>query len=400
MWLYLILFFIPVIAYLFNKRGNTRDVVFLCSYMTLLAFFVGMSDMFGGYDRYIYGNVFDSIANMTTAHQDYLLNGAYTFFPGEVGYTFLNIIISFFTENRYIFILVYTILIYTLLFVSLKKYAKNYYFVLILFMGLWFFFSFTYLRQVLGATVAWLSIQYITKRKFWKFLLVCVIAISIHKSAIIFFPFYFIATKKFSKRTILCFMACMLVLGISPLPNALFAAYGDASVVEQVNDYNASGGFRIAYFMEAVFFLWLLLSRYKYLPNKTENIVMFNIALIFCAILLFFVRSENGGRLSWYYMIGILVSISNLLNVGAQKEKYAVMMIVISLLLYVRVYNSWQNYLNLYPYKTFLTNGFREGDYSYENYEYDHAYDKDKLYRKAFRWEVNIIPGNTTNGKR
>ncbi len=63
MWLYLILFFIPVIAYLFNKRGNTRDVGFLCAYMTLLTFFVGISDMLGGYDRYIYGEIFDSVAD-------------------------------------------------------------------------------------------------------------------------------------------------------------------------------------------------------------------------------------------------------------------------------------------------------------------------------------------------
>jgi hypothetical protein len=158
MWLYLILFFIPVIAYFFNKRGNTKDVRFLCSYMILLAFFVGMSDMFGGYDRYIYGEVFDSIANITTAHQDYLLNGAFTFFQGEVGYTFLNIIISFFTENRYIFILVYTIIIYTLLFVSLKKYAENYYFVLILFMGLWFFSHLHIYVRYLGQQ--WLGCQY------------------------------------------------------------------------------------------------------------------------------------------------------------------------------------------------------------------------------------------------
>jgi len=392
MWLYLILFFIPVGGYFATLKGNNRNVLFLGGYLTLLALFVGLSDMLGGYDRYIYGEVFDSIANMTTHRENYALNGAFYYFPGEAGYTLINIIFSFFTENRYIFIFFYTLLIYLLLFISLKDYAKNYHLALILFMGLWFYFSFTYLRQVLGATVAWLSIRYIVKRDFIKFLLVFLVAWSIHKSAIIFFPIYFIPVKKFSKQFIIRFMLLVLIVGISPIPNALFSAYGDVSVVERAADYNASGGIRIAYLLESGFFLILLLSQYRYLTARKTDIVMFNIALLFCAILLFFIQSENGGRLSWYYMIGLIVTLTNLLTIGRNREIVSFMIIALCFFLYVRIYNDWQVFLNLYPYKTFLTNGFRKGDYSYDNYEYDHSYDKNKLYRVPFRCEINIVP--------
>lgn len=61
-------------------------------------------------------------------------------------------------------------------------------------------------------------------------------------------------------------------------------------------------------------------------------------------------------------------------------------MVAVMLALYVRVYFAWQNYNNLYPYKTFLTNGYRVPDYSWERYEYDHGYDQDKFYRPAFRF--------------
>ena len=54
------------------------------------------------------------------------------------------------------------------------------------------------------------------------------------------------------------------------------------------------------------------------------------------------------------------------------------------------MYNNWQDYLNLYPYKTFLTNGYRQGDYSHKHYEYDARYDTDKLYRKPLRIEFNL----------
>ena len=389
MWLYLLIFFIPVLFYYLRVKSQSQ-LVFLACYLLFLALFVGMSDMFGGYDRYIYGEVFDSIADTTTEHGSYSANNVFDYFPSEPGYTLLNIFISFFTANRYIFILVVTFLIYTLLFVSLKKYADNYAFAVILFMGLWFYFSFTYLRQVLGATIVWLSIDYIAQRRFWKFLLVVLIAMSVHKSAIIFFPVYFIPMRKFPPGKIIRLMLLVLLVGISPIPNALFAAYGDVSSVEMQKDYSATGGFRIAYALEAFFFIYFIINRYRYVKTDRQSIVMLNMALLFCATLLFFVRSENGGRLSWYYMIGLIVTISQLATTGVNKRQVSLFMIALCLFLNVRIYNSWQVFLNLYPYKTFLTDGFRRGDYSYINYEYDEGYTNDKLYRAPFRFEINF----------
>lgn len=390
MWLYLIIFLLPVIFYYKGSKDKAQEVTFMAIYLAFLAIFVGISDMFGGYDRYIYGEVFDSIADVTTSHLDYDKEGVFDFFKGESGYIWINIIISWFTENRYIFILVFTLIIYFLLFISLKRYVTNYSFALILFLGLWFYFSFTYLRQVMGATVAWLAINYIIERNFLKFFIVWFIAWSIHKSAIIFFPIYFLPIRKFPPKLIIRVMALTLILGFTPIPNFLFSSYGDNSIVEQRTDYNASGGIRIEYFTEAVFFLYFILKNYKFVQNKTQNILLLNMALVFCMILLFFIRSDNGGRLSWYYVIGIIVTLSNIANLADNKKNISIILIFVSLFLFLRVYNSWQNYLNLYPYKTFLTNGYRKGDYSWNYYEYNHNYDYDKFCREPFRWNINI----------
>lgn len=42
--------------------------------------------------------------------------------------------------------------------------------------------------------------------------------------------------------------------------------------------------------------------------------------------------------------------------------------------------------MQISPYKTFFTNGIREGDVIEQLYEYDHGYDEDKFYRPAFRF--------------
>lgn len=391
MWLYLLIFFIPVFSYLSFNPGRNQYSSFLFLFLLGLSLFVGFSDMFGGYDRYIYGEIFDNIADVTTIKGDYSDSLLYNFYSSEIGYTLLNVLISFFTENRYIFILIVTLIIYTLLFVSIKKYTVNYPLATILFLGLWFFFTFTYLRQVLGATIVWLGIQYVIERKFWKFLVVFLIAFSMHNSAIIFFPLYFVPRRKFSPRLIVGIMLSLLILGLSPLPNSLFQVYESSSIVERHADYNASGGLRIPYILEAFFFLYLILKNYSDIPNDKSYIVLMNMALIFCGILLLFVRSENGGRLSWYYMIGIIATITSICTFKTNiQNKIPLFLIGLSLFLYLRIYTGWQVYLNLYPYKTFFTNGFRSGDYSWENYEYNHEYDNDKFCRKAFRFSPNL----------
>ena len=392
MWLYLIIFLIPVIYYYSNNRGKSQHVLFLTFFLFGLSLFVGLSDMLGGYDRYIYGEVFDNIADITTNKLSYIANGAFNYFPGETGYVLINIILSFFTDNRYIFILIYTIIMYSLLFVSFKRYIENYPLGIILFLGLWFFFTFTYLRQVLGAAVIWLSFKYVADRKLWKFIIVFLIACSIHKSAVIVLPIYFIASKKYSSKTIVSIALLVLLIGLSPIPNMLFEAYGDGSIVERKADYNASAEMRIPYLIEAFLFLYIILKNYVLIPNKKLNIIMLNIGIIFCFTLIFFVRSENGGRLSWYFLIGLIVTLTHIITQRRARTSLVPLMILMSLILYLRIYFVWQNYLNLYPYKTFLTNGFRKGDFSYENFEYDHKYDDDKLYRTAFRYTLNIKP--------
>ena len=117
---------------------------------------------------------------------------------------------------------------------------------------------------------------------------------------------------------------------------------------------------------------------------------MLNIALLFCMTLLLFIRSENGGRLSWYFMIGIIITLSNFCNNIKRKTTLSVGLVVLSLVLYIRVYNSWQAYYFLYPYKTFLTNGYRSEDIIHGNYEYNNMYDTDKFHRKPFRMLINV----------
>jgi hypothetical protein len=361
--------------------NNGKSVKLLAWMMAFLCLIVGISDMIGGYDRYIYSEVFDLIADVTKVKGNYYAEGCFDYFSGEYGWTYLNILISFITANRYIFIFIITIVIYSLLFVSIKRYTENYPFAVILFMGLWFFFSFTYLRQITGATIAWLGIKYVIDRKLWKFLLIVFIASTIHRSAIVFLPLYFIPIRKYDATVIIWIMIILFIFGLTNLPSVIFGMYGDVADIEsRLATYQMEGSFRIDYVLEAVLFLYIILHNYDKIPEDKEQLVLVNMALLFCAILLFFTRSQNGGRMSWYYMLGIISTMCYLAIHGKKKiSELATGLVILCFLLFFRILFMWGILLS--PYKTFFTDGHRENDYIYTNFEYDENYDKDKFYR-------------------
>ena len=380
MLLYFLLF---IIVFLLNlaakKRGKEYGLIL--SFL-FLAVFVGISDMLGGYDRYIYSELFDNIADITNGHGIYDEALIFRLFPKELGYINLNILISYITSNRYFFILTITFVIYIFYYISFKRYCNNYTFALLVFMGFFFFFTFTYLRQMIGVGIAWIGIKYVYKRNFLKFIFCILLATSFHNSAIILLPLYFIPIKKFNPKFIIIFMIMCLLLGLSGGPSSLFRIYGGVMDMQVRTDnyIERDIGFRYEYIIEAIFFLFFILKNYFIIPVDKKSIVLLNASLGFCAILLLFVLSLNGGRLGWYYLIGPIATISTICSDSHNTKVEKIIIPLVCFILFTRIVFQWGNMLS--PYKTFLTNGVRDNDLIYELYEYDHNYATNKFYRR------------------
>lgn len=379
MIIYIILFLIPAILYFYykdNKQASYKPFLF---FFISLAVFVGLGDMLGGYDRYIYGELFDNLADQLKIGIPITSSSIYQAYNTEFGYIGLNWAIAHITSNRYIFIFLYTICMYVIILHSFRRYAKNYPLASILFMALVFYFSFTYLRQMFAAAIIGLSIRYIIERKFLKYCAIIIAAFSFHNSAIIFFPMYFIANKKYSKARILLLMSACFIIGVTGITSNLYNLFDDISTRAAHADYAVQEDTRIAYILEAGFFLFFLIKSYYHLPDTKQNIVLYNIALAFCAVLLLFIRSENGGRLSWCFVYGLIFSLTQIATSGYGKRiKMNKVLIVVSFVLFLRLTIQWNNLI--IPYKTFLTQG-HTADKIYQKYEYDQKYEENKFYR-------------------
>lgn len=388
--LYIVIYFIVSYLYFKSFGGKTQfNAKVLTGVVMLLAFIVGMGDMLGGYDRYIYAELFDDCADYVLAGLDPLKdrNCAIWGYAGEMAYVLVNMAIAHITANRYIFILVYTLLVYILLLKSMRDYFPNSALAMLLFMGLFFFFTFTYLRQVMAVAFTWFSFRYVIKRKLLPYLACVFVAYEFHNSAIVFLPMYFIPIRKFRKSTILAVLVLLLVIGATGMPSSLYSVYGDISGTDsRTQQYEVySGVFRVEYVLEVIVFLYFILKRYDKIPNAPENLVFLNASLMFFAIMLLFVTSSAAGRQTWFYMFGLIYTLNYVASLSSKMDGYNLGIYVITTLLFLRIVQSWGIFVS--PYKTFLTDGNRDGDHIHERYEYDHNYDVDKLYRPVFYWK-------------
>ena len=375
---YIILFVITtILAWFYSGNAKVSKPLFF-SFCLSVGLFVGLAYMLGGYDRYIYSEVFQDMHEYVT--KGVLFSEEFLYFFGkEPVYGLINDFIAFFTPNRYIFILVYTLFLYIVYAVNFYRYTKNPFFALLVFEGLMFFFTFTYLRQVLAAGVIWLSIPYVAQRNFKKYLLFVILATLIHNSAAYMILLYFIPRRKFEEKHIVLFMLALLIIGVSGITKFIFSISGDFVNNARIAGYadTAEMGFRIEYVIEATLFLSILLLNYRRIDEDALSLTLANVYLMFCGVLLFFCKSSDGGRISWYCLIGIIAILERLCRPksAVPLKGFITMMCFV---LFYRILSAWG--ILLYPYKTFLTPGIRQGDYIEEMYEYDHAYDNNKLY--------------------
>lgn len=376
---YIVIFVITAILALLQIGNRNKVSPYLFgAYMLALGTFVGISDMLGGYDRYIYCEVFTANADRF-ANGEGIMNETFVMYLlKEPVYGIINTLIGLYTPNRYIFILVYTLLLYTVYAICFYRYTDYPFFALLVFLGLMFFFTFTYLRQVLAVGIIWLALPFYTKRKMWQYMGMIALATMTHNSAAIMAVLYFIPLRKYHFEKIVYVMLALLGLGLIGVGD-MFSIAGDITSSENVASHAdaAEAGFRYEYVVESFLFLFILYQNYRFVKRDKETLSYMNLYLMFCGILLLFCKSGDGGRIAWYGIMGIIIMLTRF----CVRERGAILksfLTVMFFALYMRILLAWG--IQLSPYKTFFTEGVRDGDIIYEKYEYDFNYEKDKLY--------------------
>ncbi|SIS82861.1 EpsG family protein [Salimicrobium salexigens] len=180
--LYLIIIILTSVLAEVSVRVKEKILRYIIVFITLLipSFFAGIRyDV--GTDYFAYVNIFSNLEAGGSSRT-------------EFGYQFLNILVANLGGNASFLLFVVSFI--TILFIYLSLYrAKDSISIglgMLVFMLMFYHLSLNAVRQVLAIAILLYSFDFIIQRKFGKFLIITLIASSIHLSSLIVLPFYYI----------------------------------------------------------------------------------------------------------------------------------------------------------------------------------------------------------------
>lgn len=217
------------------QQKNTENKVPL--YLAILTFgyiifWVGMRS--GVADTIAYISMFENYSTSLTAIPQY-----WNFVENKSpGFDTLNILFKhFISQDYHVWLMTIAIITGIPIMLTLRKFSKHFFYSMFLFMtGLLFTWMFNGMRQFLVVAIVFMMSDWIVKKKTILFMIVILLLSTIHFTALIMIPMYFIVTAEpFGKKTILFLGSLLLAIlfldpFVSTVENLLSeTAYGGAT---------------------------------------------------------------------------------------------------------------------------------------------------------------------------
>lgn len=354
---YLIVFLFATI--LFFQKNETKVSFGFYALLVVLILFSGLRDMIGGFDVYVYGQVYESANDIIKIYPSF-----------EIGFRMFYIFLRNFSQDRYFMFFVCAAVMLSLHFFTIKKHSPVIYFSVFILFCKFFLMSFVYLRQGIAMGIIWLSLSAIADRKFLKFFALAVLAFLFHKSSIIFFPIYFIGSIKFKPLNMFIISVGAFVFSISPF-SSIFLELLAENADEKVGVYiEKSGGMNLFYLIECMILIYLMLKfRADFYKSKFTTLVLNG---LFSYILVNIMALTNASflRFGWYYFIFLVFSlpyIYTFIKDAKLRANYKMLIFIYYTALFIRLLFSFDDG-DFMPYKAIFQDFRRNGNW--ESMEY------------------------------
>jgi len=344
-----------------NAKNTSMPYVL---FIILLASFIGFRDMIGGFDVYIYGEMYE-----TTTER--LLN--YEAF--EIGFRYYYMVLRIFSENRYFMFFTTAFIVIVIHFQILKTHSKVVFFALFIYFCKFTLMNFVYLRQIIAMCFIWYSIKFVIKRKLFYYCIFLFIAFSFHKSSILFFPIYFIYKTKISTLKMLFVLIGTLFIALTPLSLFLFSSLAESADNDKVNIYlEATNGGAVAinffYFLEILLIIILMLKFRTQFYLTQQGTFIFNGMFAYILISALALTNATFVRFGWYFFIFVIVGMTHIytyIEDKKQKKMFKNLTFLYFGLLYLRLVFLLDGG-DFMPYKAFFQDFDRHGNFDWMEY--------------------------------
>lgn len=253
---------------------------------------------------------------------------------GEAGYALFEKIVGSLCRNYQIYLIIIAIIfMFSLCYFIYKNSVDCYISYIIFFTNYFLFFGTTGLRQTLAQAIL-LTFGYsaVKKRKFFLFLFVILFAVTFHKSAIIFFPYYFIYNIKINFKSMSAYFVVFTLVLVGRWPILYFLndvlGYG-ADYVTQIQGAGTPT-YSLLLAIITIVSVYLCYKRYFYKQEVVGNVNAILIATMFVP---FTFIDPNLMRALYYYSIFLILLIPEIVQKFNSRDRKILKIISVSLLL-------------------------------------------------------------------
>lgn len=291
----------------------------------------GLRGLTVGADTLVYKGRFERTAHTSWAR---LFENFYLVYVNEEGkdpgYAVFEKCVQIFTDNYQVYLVVVAVIFFAGMAWWIQKYSAEPCLSYLIFSSFLFaFYALTGLRQTLATVlVVFLGTKLIEERKFWRFLLVVAVAFTIHKSAICFLPFYFLARIPVNKKMIAGMAILTPIVFIYNAEIFRFLGYLVGYEYAELENRGAYG-FTFMYIAVTVVMLILL----KYIREKCPHYKMYYNALFMGLLFLPLVFvNPTAMRVVQYYSLFLMLSVPEIVRAFDKKTGsviYTLMLVIL-----------------------------------------------------------------------
>ena len=337
-WYYSLL---PAATPIRENRNRKNYIIFICIILILQS---ALRHVAVGADTYAYYLKFEEIK--LTSWQEIWENFRSVYVLGEgkdAGYPLIQKVFQFFSGEYRIFLFFVAVIFFSSLgyfIYTQTKYISDVFVAIAIYEVLFYsFFSITGLRQTLATAFTFWGLHFIRQRKLWQYTLLIICAAFIHKSVLLFYPFYFIARLNRPRQLLAAsfvIFPVMFVFGRSVAGIMALISAQDNYMGYALSDANPTGAVDFSIFLLGCGILgWIALRNAK--QRDSDMPIIYNaisIAIIFTPLTWI---DSSLMRIVQYFSIFILVFLPYVINNLFRDYQTRIVAIVVLMVLFVSV---------------------------------------------------------------
>ncbi|MCL2212276.1 MAG: EpsG family protein [Oscillospiraceae bacterium] len=248
----------------------------------------------------------------------------------DISFYALNFLISRFTNNFQIYLLVTSFIPLIIFFCVFYKKSKMLWLSVIIFLGLGFFAAtMNLLRQIIAMAIIAIALKYAEEKKIGKFLLCVMFAASFHLTAVVCIPMYFFAHHKINSKNYIKYV--FIIVTAFLFSNYIIVILVELYLDGRYTEYLVSGqGYTLLMILLGILIGGLLFKRHALLENK-HFVVIYNLIFLTVVIQVVTLNFSLFVRAGFYYTFFLTLFIPNIINsIKCKYVRLATMLLTIA----------------------------------------------------------------------